>query len=453
MRSAGPVPVIARRELTDADLAAFQKLAFELAGIHIAANKREMLATRLARRLTALGLASYRAYFHYLTGSDPSGDEREHFINCITTNKTGFFREPHHFELLRDQVIPAVRARAAAGGPRRLRIWSCACSTGEEPYSIAMVAHRELARDGFAIEIVASDIDTEVLARAEDAHYTTEQVAQIPADLRLRYVERRPGGWRICDELRGLLALHRVNLIHDAFPFAGPFDAIFVRNVIIYFDRPTQRALVQRLRGYLADTGHLFLGHSESLLHVTDAFVPAGRTVYRPRLAHASPPRRRGPATITPLGPACVVASAEPLRIDAIVGPSVAACVFDPEAGVGGLVQLLGGHADDSAAERELAQLVDRLVELGGARLRLRGQAGRRRWRHRGGPRARRPDGAERRGGAAARRRPADQPADRRRSPARDPVLHQHRAPAVRARHREVVTWSASRSWWSMTPR
>ena len=381
---------MAAAALSEGDLAAFQRLAYEVAGIHLADNKREMLATRLARRLHALGLPGYRAYYQLLTTGDPTGDEREHFINAITTNKTSFFREPHHFDFLRDQVIPELRERVAAGAPKRLRIWSCACSTGEEPYSIAMIAHRELARDGYAIEIVASDIDTEVLSRAHDGHYTSTQLAEIPADHRSRYFE--PGAhvrdpWQVRDELRALLQFHHVNLIHDAFPFSGPFDAIFIRNVIIYFDRPSQGALFRRLRGYLADTSYLFLGHSESLLYITDAFAPAGRTIYRPRVVHRSDAatsvssaalrhpglpgasagalaRRRGRATITPMPGDGMVASAEALRLDATVGPSVATCAFDPQAKVGGMVQLRSGEPD-RAAEQAIRQLAARLVELG----------------------------------------------------------------------------------------
>ena len=374
--------------LSELELAAFQKLAYEVAGIHLADNKREMLATRLARRLHALGLPGYRAYYQLLTTGDPTGEEREHFINAITTNKTQFFREPHHFDFLRDQLIPELRARVAAGAPKRLRIWSCACSTGEEPYSIAMIAHRELAHDGYAIEVVASDIDTEVLGRAHEGRYTSEQLADVPAEHRLRYFEHLDGRgmnpavsaaewqrgsidqeWQVRPELRALLQFHHVNLVHGAFPFPGPFDAIFIRNVIIYFDRPSQAALFRRLRGYVADGGYVFLGHSESLLHITDAFVPAGRTVYRSRAAAPAPGRRRGRATVTPMPPAGVVASAEALRIDVVVGPSLAVCVFDPHAKVGGMVQL---HGDAAHTERAIDQLITRLAELGASRHELR---------------------------------------------------------------------------------
>src|SRR4051812_22953230 len=247
--------------LSETEFTAFQTLVYSAAGIHLAPNKREMLATRLARRLHALGLSDYRAYYKLLMSGDPSGEEREHFINCVTTNKTHFFREPHHFDFVCDRLIPELRARVAAGAPKRLRIWSCACSSGEEPYSLAMVAHKELARDGYMIEIVASDIDTEILARAEAGVYGTGQLAEVPPEQRSRYFT--PGGpagrdWQVRDELRAVVQLHHINLIHDAFPFTGPFDAIFIRNVIIYFDRPSQIQLFQRLRGYLTDNGYLF---------------------------------------------------------------------------------------------------------------------------------------------------------------------------------------------------
>ena len=348
--------------LSDTDFVAFQSLVFAAAGIHLADNKREMLATRLGRRVEALGLGDFRAYYQFLMSGDPSGEEREHFINSITINKTQFFREPHHFEFLRDHVIPEVVARAQAGGPRRLRIWSAACSSGEEAYSIAMIAHSELARAGFAIEIVASDIDTEMLARAQAGVYSNAQLADVPPELRPAYFSPAGSSWQVRPELRALVELHRVNLIHDAFPFAGPFDAIFLRNVIIYFDRPSQATLFQRLGSYLAGTGYLFIGHSESLQHLTDAFTPAGQTIYRLR-APGPARRRRGRATVTRLPANRLLISREPVRIDAIVGPDVGACVFDPLARVGGVAQL--GDESARAIEHAIAQLAARLVEAG----------------------------------------------------------------------------------------
>jgi chemotaxis protein methyltransferase CheR len=357
---------MAQAALSEADFAAFQALVYSAAGIHLAPNKREMLATRLARRLQALDLTNYRAYYDLLMSEDARGEEREHFINSVTTNKTHFFREPHHFDFVRDRVIPELRRRVAAGAPKRLRIWSCACSSGEEPYSLAMVAHRELARDDYAIEIVASDIDTEILARAEAGVYSQAQVAEVPPELRNRYFAEVERGWQVRDELRALVQLHHVNLIHDAFPFAGTFDAIFIRNVIIYFDRPSQIQLFQRLRSFLAATSYLFLGHSESLLHITDAFVPTGQTVYQLRGAPSHAPRRRGRATITRLPPSSLLVSREPVRIDAIVGPNVSICMFDAEAKLGGMAQITGDGSRE--AERAVDQLITQLVELGANR-------------------------------------------------------------------------------------
>jgi len=329
--------------------------------------------TRLARRLQSLGLTSYHAYYKVLTTGDPTREEREHFINCITTNKTHFFREPHHFDFVRDELIPQLRARVAKGAPRRLRLWSAACSTGEEPYSLAMVAHRELAHDGYAIEIVASD--TEVLAHAHEGYYSTDHVAEVPPELRAASFERAGERWRVRAELRSIVKFHQLNLIHDRFPFQGVFDAIFLRNVIIYFDRPSQIALFQRLRGYLGATSYLVLGHSESLLHISDAFVPAGRTIYQPRRAHrATAGRRRGRATVTRFAAGGIVVSREALRLDAVVGPSVAACVFDPLAKVGGMAELAAASDREAerATERTIAQLAARLIDLGASRHELR---------------------------------------------------------------------------------
>ncbi len=359
-------------ELSELDFTAFQALVYEAAGIRLASNKRELLVTRLARRLQALGLTSYRAYYKVLTSGDPLHEEREHFINCITTNKTNFFREPHHFDFVRDELIPRLRARVAQGAPRRLRIWSAACSTGEEPYSLAMVAHRELARDGYAIQIVASDIDTEVLARAHDGVYSGAQLAEVPPELRARYFERAGEQWRARDELRALLELHQVNLIHDNYPFQGPFDAIFLRNVIIYFDRPSQVTLFQRLQRYLEPTSYLFLGHSESLLHTSNAFEPAGRTIYQLRRSRrrSTVGKRRGRATIQRLDTGAMVVSQDALRIDLVVGPSVAVCMFEPKAKLGGVAELPGGTSSEAA--QAIDQLVGQLIERGAARPELR---------------------------------------------------------------------------------
>jgi len=361
------------RVLSDGEFAAFQALVHDVAGIHLAANKRELLTSRLTRRLDALGLTSFRAYYDLLRAADPKGDEREHFINSITINKTSFFREPHHFDFLRDRIIPELRARVAAGAPRRLRLWSAACSTGEEPYSLAMVAHRELGRDGYAIEVVASDIDTEVLARAEVGVYTAAQVVDVPPELRARYFEPCGQHWRVRDELRALLHLHRVNLIRDVFPFQGTFDAVFIRNVIIYFDRAGQTQLFQRLRGYLSDASYLVLGHSESLLHLNELYAPAGITIYRPAVTTPAQPRRsRRATTVTRLEAGGVIASQDPVRIDAVVGPCVSACLFDPDAKVGGMTQLHSdGVAPGPPASEQLAQLVSRLEQLGAHRERL----------------------------------------------------------------------------------
>jgi chemotaxis protein methyltransferase CheR len=386
------------RRLSGAEFDAFQGLIYQVTGIHLAPSKGDMLAVRLGRRLRALGLDSFADYYTRVT-SDPSGAEREQFINAVTTNKTHFFREPHHFELLRDQVIPRVRA-ATSPGARRLRIWSAAASTGEEAYSAAMVAHHALAGDGCAIEIVGSDIDTDVLAHARAGIYAEEQVAETPDHLRQRYLVRDGARWRVADELRALVQFTRVNLIHDAIPYQGAFDAVFLRNVLIYFDPETRSRLIHRIRPYFAERGYLFLGHAESLLGVTDRLVSAGRTAYRPRSTRStalrlagggrhgaqpiappiaspgaspggSPGSSRGPAPrVERLPPGGVIVSRLPVQIDAIVGPCLTACVFDEAAHVGGMTRF--GPTTGSAAEPAMARLVAQVVEAGGARGALR---------------------------------------------------------------------------------
>jgi len=263
------------------EFAAFRELVKTHTGIHLSEQKREMVYGRLSRRLRALGLESFHEYRELLESGD--GEELVQFCNAITTNLTAFFREAHHFQYLREQLL-APRA-ADARSSRRLRIWSAGCSTGEEPYSIAMTVHEALpdARR-WDIKILATDLDTEVLGRGERGVYEPERVRGLtPARLERFF---RPAGnaadalYAASAELRGLITFRELNLMR-ALPMKGPFDAVFCRNVIIYFDKDTQRELFARIARLQRPGDLLFLGHSESLYRVCDEYTLVGKTVYR----------------------------------------------------------------------------------------------------------------------------------------------------------------------------
>jgi chemotaxis protein methyltransferase CheR len=264
--------------LTEREFRRVRDLVREHTGIQLGDNKRQLCQTRLVRRLRALGLRSFRDYLAVL--EDPDAAEHGELVNAITTNVTSFFREPHHFELLARQVLP----RFIGGG--RLRVWSAGCSSGEEPWCLAMVLHEvlpEAARKD--ARILATDIDTDVLARAEAGVYADDRVEPVSVVRRQRYLAKgtgaNAGNWRIKDELRSSVVFRRLNLMDQAWPMKGPFDVIFCRNVIIYFDADDKQRLLRRYQSLLAPGGYLFLGHSESLVQGVTGLAPCDQTVYR----------------------------------------------------------------------------------------------------------------------------------------------------------------------------
>ncbi|MGE0385475.1 MAG: protein-glutamate O-methyltransferase CheR [Gammaproteobacteria bacterium] len=268
-------------EFTSAQFDTLRRLVREHTGITLNDTKREMVYGRLSRRLRRLNLTSFAQYLALLESGD--GSEMRDFINAVTTNLTAFFREPHHFEFLADTVLPELVARR--GPARRLRIWSAGCSTGEEPYSIAMTLREAAARlTGWDTRILATDIDTNVLATAAAGVYPLERTASIPESRRRRWFKLGEGDLQgraaVVDEARDLVRFRHLNLMGE-WPFKGRFDVIFCRNVVIYFDKDTQRRLFDRYADALTDDGFLFVGHSETLYRVTERFALLGRTVYR----------------------------------------------------------------------------------------------------------------------------------------------------------------------------
>ena len=272
---------IADFELTDKQFHRIRALVREHTGIALSDAKRQLVYGRLSRRLRALKLGSFREYLELLERGVTN--ELEEFTNAITTNLTSFFREPHHFEYLATDVLPQIVARDTGG--RRARIWCCAASTGEEPYSIGMVV-REAGPllHGFDIKVLATDLDSAVLATAANGIYNAERLTSVGSTRASRFFRKgcgaHAGQFRVQDELRNLITFKQLNLMHE-WPVRGPFDAIFCRNVIIYFDKDTQRALFARMAALQRPGDILFLGHSESLYRVSDQYELVGRTIYR----------------------------------------------------------------------------------------------------------------------------------------------------------------------------
>jgi chemotaxis protein methyltransferase CheR len=258
-----------------------RELVKQRSGIDLGDGKRSLVHGRLIRRLRKLGMADFDAYVAMV--EDPNHPEAEPFLNSLTTNVTEFFREPHHFSTLAQRVVPELRAQHSQD--RRIRIWSAGCSSGEEPYTIAIVMSELLPRsEGWDLKILASDIDSDILARAAEGVYPIEKVQKIEKRRLQRFFQRGSGSHtghvRASDELRSLISFRRLNLM-EAWPMRGPFDVIFCRNVIIYFDPVTRSRLVGRYADLLGPGGRLFLGHSESLTGGNHGLTPYDKTVYQ----------------------------------------------------------------------------------------------------------------------------------------------------------------------------
>ncbi|WP_040598918.1 CheR family methyltransferase [Sphingomonas elodea] len=263
----------------------FARLAahiYDVSGIKMPETKKTMLEGRLRRRLRAVGVDTLDRYCDFLFTDNNLAAEGVHLLNAVTTNKTDFFREPAHFDYLVAHALPALEAQ----GVRRVRAWSAACSTGPEPYTLAMVLDDHAARTGGPeYGILATDLDTEVLATARAGIYPADLVDPVPPALRRTYVmaskdpERRDV--RIVPRLRSAVGFARLNLMDDRYPVGDPMHLIFCRNVLIYFDKPTQKKVVSQLHDCLAPGGFLFLGHSESITGLGLPLRQVANTVFR----------------------------------------------------------------------------------------------------------------------------------------------------------------------------
>ncbi len=272
--------------LTGHDFERFSKLVYEQCGIKLPAHKQSMLEARLRKRLRALGLGSFEEYAELIfSGRAPEG-ELVSLIDVVTTNKTDFFREPAHFDFLVQTALPMLIDTTGAGMARPLRIWSAGCSTGKEPYTLAMVLSEfRASHPGFSFEILGTDISTDVLDKAVRGIYAADKAEPIPPTLRRKYLlkakdpEQRQV--RIVPELRSLVRFRRLNFLDADYGLREPFDVIFCRNVLIYFDRPTQERLLGRFADLLETGNFLFLGHSETLLGLSLPLRQMAPSVYR----------------------------------------------------------------------------------------------------------------------------------------------------------------------------
>ena len=260
---------------TTADFERVRKLIYEYAGISLSAAKQDMVYSRLARRLRETRQKSFGEYLALLERGDKS--EWEKFVNSLTTNLTSFFREPHHFPILAEHL-------KKLQGRSPIKIWCSASSTGEEPYSIAMTVVETFNSFNVPVSIMASDLDTNVLAIAAKGVYPRDRVDKISPERLNRFFTKASGAqeefYTVRPELRRLLSFQRLNLLEPNWSVRGPLDVLFCRNVMIYFDKPTQYKILTRFAPLMSANGLLFAGHSESFLHAADVFRSLGKTVY-----------------------------------------------------------------------------------------------------------------------------------------------------------------------------
>ncbi len=255
-------------------------------GIKMPLTKKTMLEARLQKRLRSMGLTSYDEYCSYLFSPEGIANELVHMIDVVTTNKTDFFREAQHFEYLIEHVLPSLVQSRGAGIRRPFMAWSAACSSGEEPYTLAMVLDQFSRRArGFTFQVLGTDISTRVLETARDGIYHEERIEQIPLELRSSYFmksrDRSRKLVRVVPELRAHVKFRRLNFMEEDFGMREKMDVVFCRNVLIYFDRPTQEAVINRICGHLHSGGYLFTGHSETINGMKVPLTPVANTVSR----------------------------------------------------------------------------------------------------------------------------------------------------------------------------
>lgn len=272
--------------LSDKEFKLFKGLIYEKTGIHLSDHKRALIYSRLGKRLRNLGFLTYTDYYNYILERDADGSELIEMVNAITTNKTSFFREDYHFKYLNEELFPEIKARVKKGHVKNINIWSAGCSSGEEPYTIAMSLAESFPEDtGWNINLIATDIDTNILKKASDGIYPIEHADQIPKHLLLKYFHKgrgeNSGYFRASNKLRKMINFQKLNLLDPVWSHKKKFDIIFCRNVIIYFDKQTQHKLINRYQDSLVAGGYLMLGHSESLHGHDTKLLNQGKNIYK----------------------------------------------------------------------------------------------------------------------------------------------------------------------------
>lgn len=272
--------------LTEKQFARLAEFIHSTCGIKLSIEKKRMLEARLAKRLRALGLSSFPDYCDFLFSAQGQEEELVHMIDMVTTNKTEFFRENAHFDYLSRHALPELERLLGAGTRRPLMIWSAGCSTGEEPYTLSMILSEMSSRYArYQFGVLATDISTRVLDIARRAVYEEEKIRPVPEALKRKYLMKgtgeHSGYYRVVPELRERVRFRRLNFMEGDFGMREPMDVIFCRNVIIYFDRPTQERLLQRFCSHLVTGGYVFMGHSETLHGLNLPLETAAPTVYR----------------------------------------------------------------------------------------------------------------------------------------------------------------------------
>jgi len=266
---------------TNKDFNYIRDLVGDRTGIVLSEHKVDMVYGRLARRLRQLNISSFQDYLYVLEDKNNT-EEIVEFTNALTTNLTSFFREPHHFDFLLKRGIPEVMKRRPN---KRLRIWSAGCSTGEEPYTLAITLQESIPNiSSWDVKVLATDLDSNVVAQGKAGIYTKDRINGLDQGRQSKWFKNNDNGQsdtvKVSRHLRELITFKQLNLLHD-WPMRGQFDFIFCRNVVIYFNKDTQRKLFNRYADYLADDGYLIIGHSESLHKVNDGFKLLGKTIYR----------------------------------------------------------------------------------------------------------------------------------------------------------------------------
>ncbi len=277
-QSANPVPMV-QRGMSDQDLNVFQAILHEKSGIVLSDKKRALVESRVNQRLRALNMPSYGAYLDYLK-KDPSGEELVQLIDVISTNVTNFFREKDHFELLDRQM-----GKCIAGGQKHFRLWSAACSTGEEPYTMAMTLHPHLVRSGLDLKILATDISTRVLAHAQAGRYQENRLAGVPEELCRKYFRAEEGRgeavFAVSEQLKQMIMYRRLNFTVFPYRIKGVFDVILCRNAMIYFDRDLRTSMVKEFARLLKPGGILMIGHAETLIGMEKLYCTVKPSVYQ----------------------------------------------------------------------------------------------------------------------------------------------------------------------------